>query len=125
MATIEDKAESNLVPDKRRRRRVLTSLTCNWGWDEAVPKHGKVTSLSLRGCFLQTTVYAERDKRLLIHLWLPSREWLKLRGAVIYAMEGIGFGVDFSAGSRLLGEEEERRLLDVIDYFEANPPVKR
>jgi hypothetical protein len=79
--------------DKRRRRRVLTSLTCNWGWDEDVPKHGKVTSLSLRGCFLQTTVFGERDRRLHIHLWLPTGEWLKMQGAIIYAIEGVGFGV--------------------------------
>ena len=114
-------SQSNAGYDKRLRRRVLTSLTCNWGWDEDVPKHGKVTSLSLGGCFLQTTVYGERDRLLHFHLWLPTGEWLKLRGAVIYAIEGVGFGVGF----RLPDEEEERRLLAAMDHYAANPPVRR
>jgi hypothetical protein len=100
---------------------VLTMLTCNWGWDENVPKHGKVTSLSLRGCFLQTTVYGEQNKLLYLHLWAPMGEWLKLQGGVLYVMEGIGFGVGF----RMPDDEEEQRLNAVIDYFEINPPVKR
>jgi len=107
--------------DKRRRRRVLTSLTCNWGWDEGVTKGGKVTSLSLGGCFLQTTVYGEQDRLLHFHLWLPTGGWLKLRGSVRYAIEGVGFGVVF----RVPDEEEEGHLLAVMDHYEANPPVKR
>ncbi|HEV2800212.1 MAG TPA: hypothetical protein VGW12_06935 [Pyrinomonadaceae bacterium] len=100
---------------------MLTSISCNWGWDESVPKHGKVTSLSLRGCFLQTTVYGERDKLLHIHLWLPTSRWLKLRGAIMYTMEGIGFGIRFDAPDH----EDEQHLLSAINYFAANPPPKR
>jgi hypothetical protein len=107
--------------EKRGRRRVLTSLTCNWGWDESVPKHGKVTSLSVRGCFLLTTVYGERDAPLHVHLWVPPGEWIKLSGAVLYAIEGVGFGIGFNPP----GEDDESRLISTMDHSEANPPVKR
>lgn len=112
--------EDNARGDKRGRRRVLTAMSCNWGWDESVPKHGNITSLSLRSCFLQTTVYGERDKRLHIHLWMPTNEWLKLRGTVLYAIEGVGFGVRFDETS----EEEERRLFLAMNYYAANPPSR-
>jgi hypothetical protein len=112
--------ESDIGTEKRNRRRVLTALTCNWGWDESVPKHGKVTSLSVRGCFLQTTVYGERGKLLHVHLWLPEGEWLKLCGAVLYVMEGIGFGISFNE----VGGECERRLLSTVNYFVDNPVKK-
>ena len=113
--------QSNAPGEKRGRRRVLTVLDCNWGWDESVPKHGKVTSLSLRGCFLQTTVYGERDKLLHVHLWLPEGEWLKLRAVVLYAIQGVGFGVSFCEPD----DEDERRLLSTMSHFEAHPPVRR
>lgn len=85
-----------------------------------MPKHGKVTSLSLRGCFLQTSVFGNRDQRLHINLWLPTQEWLKLRGTVLYEMPKIGFGLGFRPPS----EDEEQHLLTTMDYYEINPPKR-
>jgi hypothetical protein len=108
----------NTGAEKRRRRRVRASLGCNWGWDEGVKKRGTVSSVSLQGCFIITTAQGESGSAIHVHLWLPERRWLKLRGTVLYTMERVGIGVGF----RGLGEGDEAELDRLLDHLEEHPP---
>lgn len=92
------------------------NLDCNWGWDGDAKKRGKVSSLSLRGCFIVTTAQAQQGTGLSVHLWLPERRWLKLRGHVLYVMERVGLGVGFDD----LSEDEGGELDRLLDHLEEN-----
>jgi hypothetical protein len=83
------------MEDKRSSTRVVLSLEIKWGRSEEYLRNGRITSMSLRGCFIQTKAMAIKGTTVLLNLWLPERKWHSLHGEVIYVMEKIGFGVIF------------------------------
>ena len=104
--------------EKRRRRRVRADLDCNWGWGDDARKRGRVSSLSVSGCFIVTTALVQQGTGIVVHLWLPERRWLKVRGHVLYVMERVGLGVGFDD----LSEEEGAEFERLLDHLEENPP---
>jgi Tfp pilus assembly protein PilZ len=84
------------MEDKRNSKRVVMSLEIKWGRSEEYLRNGRITSMSLRGCFIQTKAMAIKGTTVLLNLWLPERKWYSLPGEVIYVMEKIGFGVRFN-----------------------------
>jgi hypothetical protein len=86
---------SETKPDARKQTRVQVALSCTFGLSDDTPRSGTVTSLSLRGCFVKTRAWAERGMEMHVKIWLPEQRWLLLRGAVLYHMEKIGFGLSF------------------------------
>ncbi|HEX8708963.1 MAG TPA: hypothetical protein VF723_12020 [Pyrinomonadaceae bacterium] len=98
-----------------------TSLECYWGLTEACPRNGKITSLSTRGCFIKTTAEAGEGQTVYLNCWLPSdlqgrlesEPWMMVRGRVIYHLEKIGFGMQFT---ELTAAENDIVLL-LIEHF--------
>jgi hypothetical protein len=88
---------SGTTQDARRVSRIQTSLSCTFGTSEDTPRSGTVTSLSVRGCFVKTTAWANDGMEMYVKLWLlAERRWLVLRSTVLYHLENIGFGLGFT-----------------------------
>ena len=103
------------MDDKRNSKRVAMSLEIKWGRSEEYLRNGRITSMSHRGCFIQTKAMAIKGTTVLLNLWLPDRKWYTLHGEVIYAIEKIGLGVRFNN----LTEEDTA----LINSFIENPSV--
>lgn len=101
----------------KRTKRIKTDLQCTWGLTDACPRNGKITSLSLKGCFVKTTAATTDGQTVFINCWLPSRRWELLRGKVLYHIEKIGFGLNFTD----LSEEHREMIAELIGYFADNP----
>jgi hypothetical protein len=84
---------------------------------DACPRNGKITSLSIRGCFVKTTATATDGQTIFVNCWLPDRRWLMLSGTVLYYIEKIGFGLIFAA----LNEEQKEGITSLIEYYRDNP----
>lgn len=102
----------------REIKRVKTDLQCSWGVTEACPRNGKITSLSLKGCFVKTTANATDGQTIFVNCWLPEeRRWTLLCGSVLYHIEKIGFGLTFTD----LNEEQKETINVLIEHYRGNP----
>ena len=79
--------------EKRRHPRIRVSLFVDWGFTNDCAQQGRITSISIGGCFIQTPDEVQAQERLFIRLSLPEERLL--RGEVRYHMPEIGFGVMF------------------------------
>jgi PilZ domain len=95
------------VDDRKRQTRFITDLSCTFGATPDAPRSGKITSLSPTGCFVKTKAIVTKSQDLFLRIWMPENRWLRLRGAVNYNMEGVGFGLGFAPT-----EDEERADLE-------------
>lgn len=98
-------------------KRVKTDLSCNWGLTDACPRNGKITSLSLKGCFVKTTAITTDGQIVYVNCWLPERRWVLLCGTVIYHIEKIGFGLNFTG----LDQEQKETLAALIEHYKDTP----
>jgi len=99
---------------QRETRRVKTSIACNWGSTQDCPRNGTITSLGLKGCFVQTKAAAVEGQALYMNCWLPSQRWLPLRGQIVYYLPRVGFGLAFTDLT-----DSDREMLDLlIDYYD-------
>lgn len=104
---------------QRETRRIKTTLSCNWGGTEDCPRNGTITSLSPKGCFVQTKATISEGAKLFINCWLPSRRWFPLRGHIVYHIPRVGFGLTFD---ELTASDQE--MLDLLlDYYESERPL--
>ena len=97
----------------RETRRIKTDLSCNWGLTDACPRNGKITSLSHKGCFVKTTAITTDGQIVYVNCWLPERRWMMLCGTVIYHIEKIGFGLNFTG----LNEEQKETISSLIERY--------
>jgi hypothetical protein len=108
---------SIIMKNARLIRRVKTDVQCGWGLTDACPRNGKITSLSLKGCFVKTTAVAPDGQTIFVNCWLPVRRWLLLSGKVLYHIEKVGFGLSFPE----LNDEQRDALCGLIEYYNDNP----
>jgi hypothetical protein len=95
--------------------RVACSLDCNWGYSEDTPRNGKITSLSLKNCFVQTKAIVTEGQRIYVRCWLPERRWLSLNGTVKSCLERVGFSYNFGE----LSDEQRESIKSLISHFRA------
>ena len=93
--------------------RVACALDCNWGYSEDTPRNGKITSLSLRNCFVQTKALVTEGQQIYVRCWLPERRWLALNGTVKSCLERIGFSYSFAE----LTDEQRETLKSLMEHF--------
>ena len=107
---------------KRGRRklvRVPVALPVEWGLTNKYEYHGKITSLSHRGCLLQTgAVQPLFDKTIHMRFPLPDRDWWETQGRVLYYLRYVGFGVEFSD----LTDEDDATLRRLMQHYREHPP---
>ncbi len=100
---------------QRETRRIKTNLSCNWGGTEDCPRNGMITSLSPKGCFVQTKAAISEGAKLFINCWLPSRRWFPLHGQIVYHIPRVGFGLTFED----LTDNDHEMLNLLLDYYES------
>src|SRR2546423_163841 len=105
---------------QREARRIKVSLSCNWGGTADCPRSGTITSISLKGCFVQTKAAISEGQALYMNCWLPSRRWFPLRGQIVYHLPRVGFGLVFTE----LSENDCEMLNLLMDYYESGPRLE-
>jgi hypothetical protein len=101
---------------QRETRRVKTNLACNWGATEDCPRNGMITSLSSKGCFVQTKAAVSDGMALYLNCWLPSQRWLPLRGQIVYHLPRVGFGLAFHETT-----DSDREMIELLmDFYDAD-----
>lgn len=107
-------------PQRRQHPRIPFSLDVDWGETRACVETGRVTSLSVGGCFIETPLEVAEGKRLFIRLLLaPGSErgnegmvW----GQVLYHLPKLGLGVKFKKLPAGYGKHIE----DIIEFHLSN-----
>ena len=105
--------------EKREHPRVKVTWDCTFGADEDTPRSGKVTSLSVRGCFVKTKAWVTRGQSIHVKVWQADWKWLPLRGTVHYHLEGVGFGMLFTD----LDEETAAAIKRLVGRESPAPPA--
>ena len=76
------------------RVEIDTAIYILWGGDDSL-RGGKITSLSKKGCFIQTRSEAISGQMIKIRIRLPTERWMMLAGQVKHVLRRVGFGVQF------------------------------
>lgn len=100
-----------MTTDSRNNSRIKTNIDCIFGTTPEAKRNGLVTSLSVAGCFVKTSIWAMDVPKMYIRLWTDSKGWLPLQGTVRYHLEAIGFGLIFED----LSPEDESAITDLIE----------
>ena len=101
--------------DNRRNERVAVALETILEWSSG-KREARISDLSLDGCFVDSMVSPPVSEVVILKVRMPTGEWLKLCGEVVYVYPGIGFGVLFT-----LISDEERLLLEKIISGQSKP----
>ena len=101
------------------RVEVDTAIYIFWGETEGGLNSGKITSLSSKGCFVQTKAEAYANQTIFIRMRLPTERWMLLRGEVIHALSKVGFGMRFTGSSA----EDNSMLALLVEYYREDPAV--
>lgn len=80
-------------------------------------REGRVSDLSLGGCFVDSIMDVSEGEQISLDLRLPSGVWLKLSGKIMYTMQGFGFGIQFTN----LSTEQIESLEDAIRSHGGKP----
>jgi hypothetical protein len=105
--------------ERRHDRRV--PLLIDVFWEGGAGKYEARTSdLSISGCFIDTIGLVSVGETIKFKIRLPSGEWIKLQGEVVYGHPGTGFGVRFTK----LSESDRQRLewLVKAEAYRADKP---
>lgn len=94
------------------RVEIDTAIYILWGTDESL-RGGKITSLSVKGCFVQTRSEAFAGQMISIRIRLPTERWMVLEGQVKHVLKRVGFGVQFTG----LAKGDAGMLTLLVDYF--------
>lgn len=94
------------------RVEIDTAIYILWGTDETL-RGGKITSLSIKGCFVQTRSEAFAGQMISIRIRLPTERWLVLEGEIKHVLKRVGFGVQFTG----LARGDAGMLTLLMDYF--------
>lgn len=102
------------MEDSREAERVEidTAIYILWGADDSL-RGGKITSLSIKGCFVQTRSEAVAGQMISIRIRLPTERWMLLEGEVKHVLKRVGFGVQFTG----LAKGDAGMLTLLMDYF--------
>ena len=118
-----DRAEdmkNSLNPSHSQRRknpRIPFSLDVDWGETRACVETGRVTSLSIQGCFIETPLEVAEGKPLFIRLLLapgrPRGTAGLVSGQVLYHLPKQGIGVNFKKLPAGYGKHIE----DLVEFY--------
>ena len=103
--------------DQRRHPRISVDFFADWGWAPTCEYYDRVTSLSIRGCFLATRRELQPGQEIYLKMSGDTIGTINLKGAVRHQfrmMDGVpptGAGIEFLDVS----PECESRLRAIID----------
>ena len=101
--------------ERRQEPRVPVSLEAHWegmsGRYEA-----RISDISTRGCFLESPGHVVAGERVAFTIRLPTGEWLRLRGEVMFKDPFMGFGISFVE----LSDEQRTLLTNLVEFLSGN-----
>jgi hypothetical protein len=102
--------------ERRRFPRIKYSIEVDWGETPACVNKGRVTTLSVGGCFVQTPLEVDPGGLIFIRLLLaPESERIMegvVWGRVAYHMPEVGLGVEF----KKLPPGYEEHIRDIVEF---------
>ena len=99
--------------ERRRDERVRVSINIDWGADARCLWQGRITTLSVGGCFIQTPRELKAGERIHLRVWLAAGGERILRGEIRYCMERVGLGVQFFE----VMERDKERLAELVEHY--------
>jgi hypothetical protein len=103
--------------ERRRHPRIPFSLDVDFGETPACIHKGRVTSLSVGGCFVQTQLEVVKGRPLFIRLLLaPGSKRVTdgmVWGRVAYHMHNVGLGVKF----KKLPPGYKKHIEDIVEFY--------
>ena len=101
--------------EKRLSERVVTNLPVRWHGVSG-SHEDRVEDLSVTGCFVNTKGAVDVGEMVSLLIQLPSREWLPLRGKVVFYHQMTGFSVAFA-----IEDEKQRQELNELVASQNSP----
>ena len=102
--------------DRRRYPRIQYSIDVDFGETPACVHKGRVTTLGVGGCFVQTPLEIDRGGLIFIRLLLAPESKRVMEGVVwgrvVYHTPGLGLGVEFQK----LPPEYEEHIRDIVEF---------
>jgi len=93
--------------DQRKAERVPVVLEASW---DGCTSPGRVTDLSMDGCYLDTIGQAKPGDSVTINIQLPDGKLLVVSGIASYFQMHMGFGIQFTD----LSEEQLAVLAELL-----------
>jgi Tfp pilus assembly protein PilZ len=111
-----NKSSPSSFNERRRFPRVDYSIDVDWGETPACVQKGRVTTLSVGGCFVQTPLEVAQGGLIFIRLLIaPASERVMegvVWGRVAYHTPGVGLGVEF----KKLPPGYEEHIRDIVEF---------
>lgn len=102
--------------ERRRHPRMTISVEIDWGETPACVHKGRITSLSVGGCYVRTPLEVAKGKPVFIRLFLaPASERVTegiVWGRVAYHLQGLGLGIEF----KRLPPGYEEHIRDLVEF---------
>lgn len=102
--------------ERRRHPRIKYSINVDWGGTPACVHEGRVTSLSVGGCFVQTPLEIEKGKYVFIRLLLAPDSTRVVEGLVwgrvVYHLPKVGLGIEF----KKLPPGYAKHIEDIVEF---------
>jgi PilZ domain len=93
--------------NQRKAERVPVVLEASW---DGCMSPGRVTDLSMGGCYLDTIGQAKPGDSVTVNIHLPDGKILALSGIASYFQIHTGFGIQFTD----LSEEQQALLAELL-----------
>ena len=103
--------------EHRRYPRIKISIDVDWGETPACVNKGRVTSLGVGGCFIQTLLEGVKGKPIFIRLLLAPGSARVIEGVVwgrvAYHLPKVGLGIEF----KKLPPGYEKHIEDMVEFY--------
>ncbi len=104
---------NGLAEQQREVERAQVSIPARWGTAVGIKYEAMITSLSIKGCLVQTDLMESlSEKPLFLYLQLMDGEQLLLHGEALYFLRGVGFGMVF----KNLDKKTQEMLREMVQY---------
>jgi PilZ domain len=101
---------------RRRHPRINYALDVDWGETPACVHQGRVTTLSVGGCFLKTPLEVAKEGLIFIRLLLAPESASIMEGMVwgrvAYHLPNVGLGVEF----KKLPADYAKHIEDIVEF---------
>jgi hypothetical protein len=107
---------SSSYDERRRYPRIKISIDVDWGETPACVNPGRITTLGVGGCFIQTPLEVLKGRPIFIRLLLSPGSVRVLEGIVwgrvVYHLPKVGLGVEF----KKLPTGYEKHIKDIVEF---------
>ena len=102
------------MPRKQARTSVSLSILLEWSSGK---REARISDISLGGCFIDCLTPISKGETISFKIKISDKEWISLRGEIVFVTVGVGFGVRFIS----LSEDGKTMLEHLILMNNGNP----